>query len=88
MGAYENAANTSVSITLKYLKDRMDELGINQSQLSNIIGVSKSTVKRWFDKDRDMSLTNYYKMCGALELRPYLIPKEDDDNEMEFIHFN
>lgn len=35
-----------------------------------------------------MSLENFLKICGALEIRPYLIPKEDDSNQMNYMHFN
>jgi len=43
---------------------------------------------RYFKQETQMPLGVYLEICGALELRPYLIPSESDNTEMQRMFFN
>lgn len=88
MAKYDNSAKVAMDITFKFLKDQMKEKGISQFQLSEIIGINESTLIRNFKKDTEMSLSTYFKICGALELQPYLVAKEDGEEMPNRINFN
>ncbi|RSC96051.1 helix-turn-helix domain-containing protein [Tenacibaculum singaporense] len=88
MQNYNNSANIGSDFIFKYFKDRMKEKKITQKKLSEMIGVSESTLVRNFKKETEMLLTTYLKICGALELNPYLIPKEIDSTEFQRLFFN
>ncbi|MBO2546109.1 helix-turn-helix transcriptional regulator [Salegentibacter sp. BDJ18] len=88
MGNYDNSVNVGKQLIFKFLKDRMKEKKISQFQLSEMISVNESTLVRNFKGDTEMLLSTYLKICGALELRPYLIPKEADDTKMNTMDFN
>lgn len=76
-------------ITIKYLRDRANELNMTNYRLAKESGVAQSTISRIFSGDiKSLSLDTYFRLCGALKLRPYLVPSEDDKNEMKFEHFN
>jgi len=88
MENYNHSSNMAIDITFQFIKERMAELGISQHQLSIKIDVSHSTLARNFSKETEMSLPSYYKICGALNLRPFLVPSEDDDTVMNRVSFN
>lgn len=88
MGKYDNSANMAIDMIFKFIKERMKEKKITQFHLSEMIGVNESTLVRNFKKETAMPLDTYLKICGALELRPYLVPAEDDENDIERLHFN
>ena len=72
--------NLKVNIDLTYLiiKERRKSLGISQKKLSQLSGINESTLIRNLKKETEMSLSTYFKICLALQLRPCLIPSEDD----------
>lgn len=82
------AAIEGQKIIIKYLRDRMKEKRITRDILSKELQVSKVTITRWFKGDSPMPLLMYLHICGILELRPYLIPREFDENKMQRIFFN
>ncbi len=88
MANFDNSAQIAMDLTFKFLKERMKEKSITQIQLSEIIGINESTLIRNFKKETEMSFSTYLKICGALELRPYLIASEDDGEMPNRIHFN
>ena len=88
MENYKQASDFSQDIIMNYLKDRMKDRKIAQNRLAEILGVSVTTLIRYFKKETPMPLGVYLEICGALELRPYLIPAEDDRNDMQRIFFN
>jgi transcriptional regulator with XRE-family HTH domain len=71
-----------------FIKERMQEKKITQLKLSKLIEINESTLIRNFKGETEMLLTTYLKICGALELRPYLIPSEIDENELKRLFFN
>jgi transcriptional regulator with XRE-family HTH domain len=88
MDNYKKASEAGQEIILSFFKKRMKEIGVSQENLSETLGVSVSTLWRYFKKETPMPLGVYLEICGALKLRPYLIPAEDDANEMMRVHFN
>ncbi len=88
MANFDNSADMAKQIIFKYIKERMGEMHISQYKLSVAIGVSELTLIRNFRGETEMSVSTLLKICGALELRPYLIPAEIDETEMKRIFFN
>ena len=88
MENYNLSADMGLDITFNFIKDRMKTLGISQHNLAKLTDVNESTLSRNFKKQSEMSFRTYYKICGALKLRPYLITAEDDDTEMQRLYHN
>lgn len=88
MENYNNASDFALNLSFNFIKGRMKELKISQKKLSMLIEVDESTLIRNFKKETEMSLRTYFKICGALKLRPYLVPTESDDTTMHRTHFN
>ena len=85
---YVAAAKESQRITIKYWQECLDEDGHTRYWLSQKCGISQSMLSDYWAGKVDMSLINYYRICGALQLRPYLIPKELDKNQINNVGFN
>lgn len=88
MANYKMASKEAQKIILSFFKQRMKEKGITQNELSKTLEVSVTTLIRYFKMETPMPLDVYLQICGALELRPYLIPSENDNNDMMRLHFN
>ena len=82
MGNYKQASEMGQDLILTYLKNRMKEKNVTQNKLAEILEVSVTTLIRYFKKETKMPLCIYLEICGALELRPYLIPTESDNTEI------
>lgn len=82
MPNYNNAAQMGKELFFKYITERRKELGISQLKLSQLIEMDESTLIRNLKSETEMTLLTFIKICGALEIRPYLIPKESDDTEI------
>ncbi len=88
MNNYKAASEMGQDLILAFLKKRMKEKKVTQNTLSEILGVSVTTLIRYFKKETPMPLGVYLEICGALDLRPYLIPSENDNTEMHRMFFN
>ena len=88
MENYNMASDAALDIIFDFFKERSKELKIPQYELAKIIGVDESTLIRYYKKESKMPLYIYLRLCGALKLRPYLIPTEMDKTEMERMFFN
>ena len=88
MPNHNESAKASQDIIYKFIKLAMKERGISQKKLSEIIEVNESTLIRNFKNETEMSVTTLLKICGALKIRPYIVPAELDDTEMKHIFFN
>jgi len=71
-----------------FIKERMKEKNISQLKLSELIDLNESTLIRNFKGETEMLLITYLKICGALEINPYMIPKENDNSEFHRMFFN
>lgn len=88
MENYNNSSSMAIDMTFAFIKERMKELKIPQYKLAQMIEVSELTLIRNFKKETEMSLSTYFKICGALNLRPYLVPAELDQTEFQRLFFN
>lgn len=88
MSNFNMAANEGEKLIRKFIGERMDELGITRYQLQQLTEINRSTIGRWLDGETSISFNNYLKILGALEVRPYLVPAEDDNSEMIRVYFN
>ena len=83
MGVYKKSSEIGQDLILTYLKDRMKEKKLTQNKLAEILQIGVTTLYRYFKKDTPMPLGVYLEICGALDLRPYLIPSERDNTVMQ-----
>jgi len=88
MENYKQASEVGQDMILTYLKDRMKEKKISKVKLAEILQIGVTTLWRYFTKKTPMPLGVYLEICGALDLRPYLIPRENHNTEMQRIFFN
>ncbi|WP_121665227.1 helix-turn-helix domain-containing protein [Mesonia aquimarina] len=88
MANYDNSANVAMDILIKHIKNAMEERGVSFYRLSKLTGIPEGTLSQNFNRKTEISLINFLKICGALELRPYLIPAEIDDNDFKRMFFN
>lgn len=88
MQNYKQASEVGQDLILTYFKKRMKEKKLTQNKLAEILKVSVTTLIRYFKKETPMPLGVYLEICGALQLRPYLIPTESDNTEMQRMFFN
>jgi transcriptional regulator with XRE-family HTH domain len=88
MNSYKNASEVGQDLILSYFKKRMKEKKITQNKLAEILGIGVTTLYRYFKKETPMPLGVYLEICGALDLRPYLMPSESDNTEMQRMFFN
>ena len=88
MENYKKASEVGQDLILTYLKNRMKEKKISKENLAEILDIGSTTLWRYFNKKTPMPLGVYLEICGALDLRPYLIPSENDNTEMQRMFFN
>ena len=89
MAKYELPAQRGIKLIMsKVIIPRMDEREITRYRMSKELGVHQSTIKRWLECTIDISLKDFLRICGLLEINPYLLPKENDDNPKTYEHFN
>jgi len=88
MANYNNSSDFGSDLIFSFFKERMKEKKVTQKKLAELIEVNESTLIRNFKKDTKMELETYLKICGALDLHPYLIPKEIDKTEFQRMFFN
>lgn len=75
MSKETDSAENAYAIHVKYFKNRMHEMGINQKELAKMINKREATLSSNFSQ-KSMSHLTYLKICKALELNPFLIPAE------------
>lgn len=88
MANFDNSADVGEQIIINFLKERMSDKNLTQKQLYEQTGISEDTLTRYFNRQTKISLPNLLKLCGALELRPFLIPSEINDTEFNKMFFN
>lgn len=84
---YKKSAEVAEKMQIQFVQNRMDELKITLNKLASITEIDQSELKDWFN-NKGIAHQKFLQICGALELRPYLIPAELDDNEIINQHFN
>lgn len=77
-------------VILSFMNDRIDDLELSRYQVSKRSGLDQATVKRILEGDRCPSVEVWIQLLIALELDPFLVPKEQkpDMPDSGRIHFN
>ncbi|NCT13836.1 MAG: helix-turn-helix transcriptional regulator [Flavobacteriales bacterium] len=88
MQNYNNSSKMGKELIFSFMKERMKEKNISQLKLAELIDLNESTLIRNFKGETEMLLITYLKICGALEINPYMIPKENDNSEFHRMFFN
>ena len=88
MKNYKTTSKVGQEMILIYFKKRMKKQKVTQEQLALILGVSVTTLWRYFNMRVAMPLGVYLEICGVLKLQPYLISTENDTNEIHRVFFN
>jgi transcriptional regulator with XRE-family HTH domain len=88
MENYKKASEVGQDLIFIFLKNRMEENKITINKLAEILEVSVTKLGQVFKKESPMTLGMYLEICGALKLRPYLIPSESDNTDMQRMFFN
>lgn len=88
MENYNLSSAEAEKLYRKFIQGRMTELDLTVYQLSKSTGITEANLHRWLNGESRIMLHNLFKICGALKLRPYIIPAESDDTEMNRIFFN
>ena len=88
MANFDKSAEMASQLIRSFLKERMEEKKITQEELSNLTGVSVRTLQRNLSGETEMAFSSFLKICGALEIRPYLVPAEVDGEMPNRIFFN
>lgn len=71
-------------ITHKYITEVIHERGFSNYALAKIAGLNRQIIDSYMkDPAYNLTLESYFRICGALQLHPYLIPAEQDQS-----HFN
>lgn len=83
------AVQRAKQMTHKYIMEAMKERGLSNYALAKIAGLNRQIIDSYVKDDQyNLTLESYYRICGALNLRPYLVPAELDNTDMHFEHFN
>lgn len=88
MENYKHDSAEAQKLIITFFEKRMKEKKVSQKDLALTLGISVTTLWRIFNHKTVMSLGVYLEICGALELRPYLIPAEQDKYEIHRLFFN
>ena len=88
MTNYKQNSRLGQDLILTYFSDRMKSKKISKEQLAQTLEISVTTLWRYFKKKSPMPLGIYLEICGALDVRPYLIPRENDNTEMKQMFLN
>ena len=88
MAKFDNSADFGKQMIFNFIKERMKEKKITQYKLAQLTGIPENTLSQNFNNLSEMSLSNFLKILGALEIRPFLIPAEIDKTEMQRIFFS
>ena len=88
MTNYKQNSKIGQDLILTYFSDRMKSKKISKEQLSQTLEISVTTLWRYFKKKSPMPLRVYLEICGALDVRPYLIPVESDNTDMKRMFLN
>jgi len=85
---YKQAAEMAKDMIFQFCIERMEDKNITYKELSGILQISTDDLKQYLNNKKEMPFGLFLQMLGALELRPYLIPAEEDNNTMQRMFFN
>lgn len=88
MESYKKYSESSQNMILIYLKKRMKDKKMKQKKLAEILGVSETTLVRYFKKNTPMPLSVSLEICELLKIGVIFTPKESENTEMHKMFFN
>lgn len=88
MTNFDNFAKVGKQLFYKFIAERRKEKGITQSELAKMVGIDETTLMRNLKDETEMTFATSLKICGALDLRPFWIPAENDESEYQRIFFS
>lgn len=65
----------------KYIESRLNRIGMKPSELANRIGVDRSTITRYFNGTRKISMEDVPKIADVLGVSPLEILSDDQDKK-------
>lgn len=85
----QEVIDMAMKLFINAFKERQAQLGISRYRLSKISGIKESNISRiWSGESKEITLPTFFRLCHALEINPYLVPKELDKNKKQYMHFN
>lgn len=88
MENFDQSANEAENMARKFIIDQIKYHDLSVYKISKITDMSESTIHRWLKGESSISLNNFLKLVGSLQLRPYLIPAEMNKNKIVKMFFN
>lgn len=88
-GINKAAVERAKQLTHKFIFDRKKELNYSNYRIAVNGGMNRQIVDKYERNPLyNITIENYFRICGALNIRPYLVASEEDTNELFFEHFN
>ncbi len=66
----------SASTLAEIIKDRRRQLGLSQTEASDLVGLSQKTISAFEIKPESTKLETFFKILSALNLEIHVVPKE------------
>jgi len=88
MENYKYAASEGQKLILNFIKNRMIDKGVTETEICKVIGITQIELSSYFTNKTSLPLFIYLQILGMLELRPYIVAKEEDDTIMNRTFFN
>lgn len=85
---YLAAAKIARKLIIDLFQNRLDQWEKTRYWLAKKSGIPEGTLSRYWNYESDMPLINLLRICGALEIRPYFILKELDENHIQNMDLN
>jgi HTH-type transcriptional regulator / antitoxin HipB len=73
----------SASTLAEVIKDRRRQLGLSQTEASDLVGLSQKTISAFELKPESTKLETFFKILSALNLEIHLVPKEKNNKSTE-----
>ncbi len=72
----------------KLILPRMREKKLSPEKIGALTGLNYSTIYKWMSGNINISLLNFLKICGALDINPFFEVNEEESPEMWYEYFN
>ena len=81
--------DTAEQFIWNFIEEARKDRGYTIPQLCEVIEISHVTYNRYKKRETSIELKTLLAILGVLDIRPYFVPKELDDNDqMHFMDFN
>jgi HTH-type transcriptional regulator / antitoxin HipB len=73
----------SASTLAEIIKDRRRQLGLSQTEASDLVGLSQKTISAFELKPESTKLETFFKILSALNLEIHVVAKEKSNKSTE-----